>query len=332
MRFTSIHLPLWLVGLLIGLASHRAVAQVAAPSQGGSVKVVLTTSTTMSLQFGDGGTGQGRVVSIAATSRGTFVPLAAVDGQFYTAASTYGQGSELGQGYVVYNGTGKTTTVTGLKPNTYYFITNAEYNTAGSAITYNTRGSSMSASTRNESSATPLPVELTSFAGTVDIHNIATLRWTTASERNTNYFAVERAVDGNTFIEAGRLSASNNSNRTVKYELADVKILAQTTYYRLRQVDNDGTTSYSSVVSLSPAQPLSKQVKVYPNPSTGQSLNLLLQGYDNEVVTIGFINNIGQSIITYSFTLLMRTLTLLFPSLRICHQATTCLPYLVKMD
>jgi hypothetical protein len=256
----------------------------------------------MSLQFGDGGTGQGRVVAIAATSRGTFVPLAAVDGQFYTSASTYGQGSELGQGYVVYNGTGKTTTVTGLKPNTYYFITNAEYNTAGSAIVYNTRGSSMSASTRNELSAAPLPVELTSFTGTVNIHNIATLHWTTASERNTNYFAVERAIDGKTFTEAGRLLASNNSNQTLRYELADVKILTQTTYYRLRQVDNDGTASYSSIVSLSPTQPLSKQVEIYPNPSTGQSLNLLLQGYDNELVTIGFINNIGQSIITYSFT------------------------------
>jgi hypothetical protein len=302
MRFSTIRLSLWLVGLLAGLSTHRAVAQVAAPTQGGSIKVVLATSTTMDLQFGNGGTGQGRVVAIAATSRGAFVPLAAVDGQFYTGASTYGEGSELGQGYVVYNGTGNTTTVTGLKPNTYYFITNAEYNTAGSAISYNTRGSSMSASTRNESSASPLPVELTSFTGNVNAHNVATLYWTTASERNTNYFAVERAVDGIIFREVGRLSAASNSNQILRYTLADAQVLTQTTYYRLRQVDNDGTTSYSNVVSLSPAQSVSKQVEIYPNPSAGQPLNLLLQGYDNESITISLINRLGQSILTYAFT------------------------------
>lgn len=301
-RFTTPRLSLWLVLLLAGLAGQRAAAQVAAPSQGGGVRVVLATSTTMELQFGSGGTGQGRVVAMAATSRGAFVPLAAVDGQFYTATNAYGQGSELGQGYVVYNGPGKTAVVTGLQPNTYYFITNAEYNTAGSAITYNLRGGSMSASTRNEPSVAPLPVELTSFTGTVSARNVATLYWTTASERNTAYFAVERAADGRTFSEAGRRAASNNSTQTLRYELTDAQPLTQAMYYRLRQVDNDGTTLYSSVVSLSPAPPVAKQIDIYPNPSVGQPVKLLLQGYTNEALTVHFINDLGQSVLTYSLT------------------------------
>ncbi|RYE83225.1 MAG: hypothetical protein EOO65_04300, partial [Methanosarcinales archaeon] len=182
------------------------------------------------------------------------VPLAATNNNFYTADSTYGRGSSLGRGYTVYTGSGHTITVTGLQPNTYYYITNAEYNTDSTSIMYNTRGSSIIMPTRNTKilANNPLPVKLTSFAGQVDGHNLATLCWTTASEYNTAYFALERSAEGISFTEVGRVAAAGASNQSLAYQWNDIQQLTHLTYYRLRQADNDGTVVYSSVVALSP--------------------------------------------------------------------------------
>jgi hypothetical protein len=245
----------------------------------------------MELSFGTTGTGQGRVVAIAKAPGGMPVTLSAVDGQFYTAATCYGQGSPLGSGYVVYNGTGHSVIVSGLTPNTFYYVTNAEYNSDAHSIAYNTSGVSMSTATR--SGATPLPVELISFSGTVDAQNRATLRWTTASERNAAYFALECSADGVAFAEAGRMAASGTTTRTLSYQWSDTKRLASLTYYRLRQVDVDGKTQYSSAVALAPA--LSSQLAhVYPNPGASHEMQLLLQGYDGEAVELRLTDTLGR--------------------------------------
>ncbi|MGI4735663.1 MAG: T9SS type A sorting domain-containing protein [Janthinobacterium lividum] len=290
-----------LVGLILGLYSHAASAQIVAPEKGGGVGVVWVTATTMELSFGTSGTGQGRVVAIAATNNGMPVPLAAVDGQTYNAATTYGQGDALGKGYVVYNGSDHKVTVTGLKPNTYYYITNAEYNADSTDIAYNTYGTSISRAT-NDAQATPLPVELTSFTGSVDARNLATLHWATASEHNTAYFALERSSNGTSFSEAGRVAAAGSSSQTLPYHWADPQLLANTTYYRLCQIDHDGTLSYSSVIVLVPAPHIGQVVEVYPNPSAGQEVKLLLQGYNNEPITLRLSDALGRAVLMQSFT------------------------------
>lgn len=297
MRFTSIHLALWLAGLLVGLSGQLALAQVAAPSQGGSVNIVQATTTTMTLKFGISGTGQGRVVAMAVAPGGRPTQLATTEGQFYNASTTFGAGSVIGKGYAVYNGSETSATVTGLQPGTSYYIVNAEYNTDGTAIAYNTSGTSISTSTRSVSVA-PLPVELTTFTGSVNALNLVTLRWATASERNTAYFAIEHSADGSTFTEVGRVAAGGNSAQALAYQWTDLQPLGHLTYYRLRQVDLDGTAYYSTIVSLAPAAALPRQVAVYPNPSAGQTVQLLLQGYSGEALTIRLTDALGRTLFT----------------------------------
>jgi hypothetical protein len=297
MRFTSIHLSLWLVGLLVGLSSQLALAQVSAPSQGGSVNIVQATATTMTLTFGISGSGQGRVVAMAVAPGGRPTQLTIAEGKFYNASTTFGEGAVIGKGYAVYNGSDNSATITGLQPGTYYYIVNAEYNTDGDTIAYNTSGNSISTSTR-PAPVTPLPVELTSFTGSVDEHNLATLRWATASERNTAYFALERSADGNTFAEADRVATSGNSSKALAYQWTDPQPLARATYYRLRQVDLDGTAYYSSVITLAPTTALSRQVEVYPNPSNGQTVQLRLQGYSGETLTLLLTDALGRTLST----------------------------------
>ncbi|WP_157886784.1 T9SS type A sorting domain-containing protein [Hymenobacter sp. PAMC 26628] len=225
------------------------------------------------------------------------VPLAPADSTFYTANTIYGQGTALGKGFVVYNGTGRSATITGLQPNTYYYITNAEYNTDGTSIAYNNRSSSMAISTRAVPvSPAPLAVELTAFAGTIDANSMALLQWSTATERNTSYFAVERSSDGVYFSEANRMAAAGTSSQSLAYHWPDSKRLTQPTYYRLRQVDLDGTVHYSSSIVLSPVPLLARRVEIYPNPSVGKPVQLLLQGFAGETLTLQIADALGRPI------------------------------------
>jgi hypothetical protein len=300
-----LHLLLLLLMLAAGLPGRTALAQVVAPTEGGEVSPVRVTSTTIELSFGTTGNGQGRVVAIAEAPSRMPVPLAAVDNQFYNGSSVYAQGDVLGKGYAIYNGPDNSVTVTGLQPNTSYYFTDAEYNTDGLSIAYNTRGTSTVITTSNISALaapTPLPVKLTSFTGTVDTRNIATLHWATASEHNTAYFALERSADGTAFAEADRVAAAGASSHSLAYHWVDPKSLVGSTYYRLRQVDHDGTEHYSSVVVLAPASAMARIMEVYPNPSAGQSIKLLLQGYNGEILTLRLSDALGRSILAQTLS------------------------------
>lgn len=297
MRFTSIHLALWLAGLLVGLSGQRALAQVTAPSQGGGVNVVRVTATTMELKFGTNGTGQGRLVAIAVTKSGMPVPLSIEDGQRYQAATTYGKGEPVGKGYVVYNGKDYNATITGLQPNTYYYIMNAEYNADSTSILYNARGTSIATATKE---ASPLPVELVSFKGTLDKYNKATLQWATASERNTDYFALERSSNGSVFTEISTVPSAKNSTNLTKYQWSDPESITHPTYYRLRQVDLNGAAYYSSIVTLFPSSVQLRTIEVYPNPSTSQTIQILAQGFEGENLILHLMDTMGRLVASSS--------------------------------
>jgi hypothetical protein len=96
---------------------------------------------------------------------------------------------------------------------------------------------------------TPLPVELISFQGrTIGEENLLT--WSTATEHNNDHFDVERSADGAEFEWIGTMDGAGNSQQVINYELNDRQPLRGYNYYRLKQVDIDGTATYSNVVAL----------------------------------------------------------------------------------
>lgn len=97
--------------------------------------------------------------------------------------------------------------------------------------------------------STPLPVELISFEGET-IGAVNHLHWSTATERNNAYFDVERSTDGLTFALVGTVDGAGNSQQVTHYDMEDQRPLRGTNYYRLKQVDVDGTFTYSNVVAL----------------------------------------------------------------------------------
>jgi hypothetical protein len=117
--------------------------------------------------------------------------------------------------------------------------------------------------------AGPLPVQLVSLGvRRLAATGEAEISWATASELNSATFVVERATDPAAgFTAVGEVAAAGNSASTRKYALRDPAAagLASTLYYRLRQLDRDGTVTLSQVVALA-GRALAPGLSLYPNP------------------------------------------------------------------
>ena len=110
----------------------------------------------------------------------------------------------------------------------------------------------------------PLPVELASFTAQAE-GRTAHLAWSTASEKNSAYFAIERSRDGRAFEQIGQERGQGTKTSLTSYAFHDEQLLASLTYYRLRQVNTDGTFSYSPVRTVALAEAAEQpQLAVYP--------------------------------------------------------------------
>ncbi|MGB0522977.1 MAG: hypothetical protein ACPGJS_08450 [Flammeovirgaceae bacterium] len=96
-----------------------------------------------------------------------------------------------------------------------------------------------------------LPVEFIFFRGEL-LDDVSVLRWATAIEKNSDSFIIERSFDLDEFEAIGFVKAQGNSNVYQDYSFIDAEGNTQTTYYRLKQLDIDGTFTYSKVISISP--------------------------------------------------------------------------------
>jgi hypothetical protein len=95
---------------------------------------------------------------------------------------------------------------------------------------------------------TPLPVEWGAFELEV-VQETVVLQWQTLAEVNTDHFQVERSIDGILFEPIGRLPAAGYSATPKDYHFVDYFPPNGTLYYRLRQVDVDGSLDYSDLLS-----------------------------------------------------------------------------------
>ncbi|MFI5205258.1 MAG: hypothetical protein ACHQF2_12240 [Flavobacteriales bacterium] len=94
-----------------------------------------------------------------------------------------------------------------------------------------------------------LPVELVSFSGHQK-NTAVELEWSTASEVNNAFFEIERSTDREIFTTIGKIQSKGNSNSLTSYSHTDLSPQAGTMYYRLKQVDLNGTVSYSDILPV----------------------------------------------------------------------------------
>ena len=117
-----------------------------------------------------------------------------------------------------------------------------------------------------------LPVELAQFdANTEGGKNHLT--WRTESEKDNSHFDIERSTDGNTFHNIGQVKGNNKPS---SYQFVDNQPFA-TSYYRLRQIDFDGTGTLSKVVSVA-LKGNPKGLKIYPTLVSNGILTVNTEG------------------------------------------------------
>ena len=146
----------------------------------------------------------------------------------------------------------------------------------------------------------PLPVELVSFEA-VWVNKVASITWTTASEKNSAYFAAERSFDGSTFQTVGILAGAGTTSITTNYRFNDISLNTMAVpkvYYRLQQVDISGEVSYSPVRVLQVAAAGNAfQASVFPNPYTNTAA-VQFHSLGDNVVNLTLHNVLGQIIFT----------------------------------
>lgn len=182
------------------------------------------------------------IVSVAA-SQDVFIAQYALNGSYNVAQAVGGAGPDVGHAIDLY-------------PNGDVVITGPFWNTADfdpnigiADLTSLASGDSYVARYTRE--PIPLPVELIAFAGVCD-HGTARLSWSTATESNNDRFDLQRSEDLVTWRTVGSLAGAGASQQRIDYQLEDQEALVGTAYYRLRQVDNDGSSTLSNVIAVEP--------------------------------------------------------------------------------
>ncbi|MBO4873951.1 MAG: T9SS type A sorting domain-containing protein [Bacteroidales bacterium] len=143
-----------------------------------------------------------------------------------------------------------------------------------------------------------LPIELLSFTATCDGKS-SLVEWTTATERNNDYFSLERSDDAINFTEIARIAGAGNSIEPLDYSYTDFGIHGGDNYYRLVQVDYDGTRTISEIVVANCIEPevAEPDVQAYPNPFNDE-LTVVLDNFGNRAATIEVYDMLGKLIYT----------------------------------
>ncbi|MGI4864080.1 MAG: T9SS type A sorting domain-containing protein [Janthinobacterium lividum] len=145
--------------------------------------------------------------------------------------------------------------------------------------------------------AGPLPVTLLAFEAQRTGTTVA-CTWATASEQHNDHFVVERSLDGANFLALGTVAGQGTSVAAHTYTYADAQPVAGVAYYRLRQVDTDGTATFSPVVAVQGGEALrTAAIAAVPNPSTGRFA--LLTSFGTATRLQGsVVNMLGQHVLT----------------------------------
>ena len=138
---------------------------------------------------------------------------------------------------------------------------------------------------------TSLPIELLSFFA-VKKNSEVDLKWQTATERNSDFFTIEKSRDAIIFDNLGTIKAAGNSDRIIDYLLIDKKPFSGISYYRLRETDFDGSYKYSEIIIVDFSGENKFNIIVFPNPNNG-IFNIF--GFE-EQAEISVKNALGQEV------------------------------------
>ena len=125
-----------------------------------------------------------------------------------------------------------------------------------------------------------LPVEFLYLEAEYQLPSSSLINWATASEANNDYFIVERSYNAADYEPIGEIDGKGNSQELNSYTYMDLNLnnTHQDIYYRIKQIDFDGSIAYSPIAVVSPIP----EVEIYPNPAKSF---IEIKGYNSRAIS-----------------------------------------------
>ena len=173
------------------------------------------------------------------------------------------------------------------------------YSTLGSTVSFTTSASNLSNGyyTLVWAMSGTLPVTLSSFTAEQESGSVL-LQWVDQSEKNSDYFDIERSVNGSNFISIGKIMSQGNSSNQNTYSFSDENPVSGTNNYRLRMVDFDGNYSYSDIRTVNFTSNSDADLNIYPNPVSTGPISISSKTIKG-MIRIQIINSYGQFVQSY---------------------------------
>ena len=135
-----------------------------------------------------------------------------------------------------------------------------------------------------KNNCTPLPVKLAKFKGDL-LDDVITLSWSTTEESGSSHFDIQRSSDLAEFMTIGTVMAKGNSGVKLNYNFLDASPVRGSNYYRLKQVDRDGSFENSRIISVA-NNANSVAFEILGNPVVNRELKFLLKGDNQQKVRL----------------------------------------------
>ncbi|MEO1436677.1 MAG: T9SS type A sorting domain-containing protein, partial [Bacteroidota bacterium] len=138
-----------------------------------------------------------------------------------------------------------------------------------------------------------LPIDLLRFEGQFVGEGVL-LNWATASETGNDYFELYRSFDGIQFEAIGRVESQGNGTQVQRYDYLDQEYKIGLNYYQLKQVDLDGSVSFSEVVPVR-VGPSDSVMEVFPNPAYSE-ITIQMELARNAHYTLRMFDVLGKQV------------------------------------
>jgi len=122
------------------------------------------------------------------------------------------------------------------------------------------------------------------------------LEWSTALELNNERFIIQRSLDGISYEDIGRVDAAGLSNEETPYHFMDIGINDQKAYYRLKQIDDDGTASYSQTALVNKKMENKFMVMSMSSPETVKQFEVTIDFSEAGVIEYQLCSLKGENI------------------------------------
>ncbi|MEO6732237.1 MAG: T9SS type A sorting domain-containing protein [Ferruginibacter sp.] len=148
----------------------------------------------------------------------------------------------------------------------------------------------------------PLPVTFTSVKG-YELNNKISIDWKVEREINVQSYEIEKSVNGTDFSKVNSTAVTGLNSALNSYSWIDDNPINGNNFYRIKSVDRDGSNKYSLIIKVTTLKYGARSISIYPNPITGNTINLQFTNQPMGLYYVRLLNNSGQVVYSKNLTI-----------------------------